>query len=270
MIDRNRLLGAAAVAALLTLSTTASAQATNEEDPLLVALVGNRAFLTIDAATPKVLKRTIISGINKRVLAFDVRPADGMLYAVTEDGTVVTVNVDDGSTIFVSQLPQVPPKGVRVSADFNPVPNLLRMIGSDGTNLRANVDLGTVTQDTAINFILPNPFGGTTPSVIAAAYSNAVAGATGTLLWDIEDTTNALYVQVPPNMGVLNPVAGQLGISPTDIGFDIETLPSGVSRGWVINGDLLHRVNLVGGLAREGVRVQGLREPVRDLAVLPR
>jgi len=143
------------------------------------------------------------------------------------------------------------------------------MIGSDGTNLAANVDDGTVTPNTAINFVTPNPFGGTTPSVIGGAYSNSVAGAKATLLWDIDDATDALYLQIPPANGTLNPVGNQLGIQPGQIGFDIQTRSNGVNVAWLINGNLLYRLGLVSGLAGVGQPIMGLQVPVRDLAVLP-
>ena len=70
-----------------------------------------------------------------------------------------------------------------------------------------------------------NPFGGVTPSVIALAYTNNGAGTKGTLLFDIDDATDALYIQQPPAAGTLINVGNQLGISPGQIGFDIRTEP---------------------------------------------
>ncbi|HEX8375209.1 MAG TPA: DUF4394 domain-containing protein, partial [Geminicoccaceae bacterium] len=58
--------------------------------------------------------------------------------------------------------------------------------------------------------------------MIAAAYPDSRAGTLTTNLFDIDDATAALYLQLPPNAGTLNPL-GPLGIDPpaADIGFDI-------------------------------------------------
>lgn len=209
-----------------------------------------------------------MTGVSGRLLGIDVRPADGLLYGVVADGTIVTIGWRGGGATFKSRLAQVPPAGVSVSADFNPAADRLRLIGSDGANLRANVDDGTVTQDTGLNFLQPNPLGGVTPKVVAAAYSNSRASAKATLLWDIDAATNAFYLQLPPNAGTLNPVAERLNIKAGTLGFDIQTSSSGVNTGWLVTNNRLFRVDLPGGSAPGGRRIAGLLAPVRDLAVL--
>ena len=165
------------------------------------------------------------------------------------------------------------PSGQRFSVDFNPVPNLLRIVSSGPTgavNLAANVDNATVpvVVGTAPTYQAtpPNPFGGVTPSVIAVAYTNG-AGAKGTLLFDIDDATDALYIQQPPGAGTLVNVGSQLGISPGQIGLDIRLRQDGRNRAFLISGNRLYNPDLLSGLAGRGKRVVGLMEPVRDLAV---
>jgi Domain of unknown function (DUF4394) len=263
-VTRHRTIRATAIAAALVATAAADAHAT-----MLVGLTADKTLVMIDADQAMVVSRTNVGGINGSLRGIDVRPADGQLYGVVSDGSVVVINPENGSTMPKSTLTQTLPAGVRGTFDFNPAADRLRMIGGDGTNLRANVDDGTVTEDTDINFVQPNPFRGTTPRVIAGAYSNNVAGARATLLWDIDDATDALYLQIPPNNGTLNPVGNQLGIQPGVIGFDIETGPDGVNRAWLISGNVLYQVGLVSGLALDRRPVSGLRGPIRDLAVLP-
>jgi hypothetical protein len=234
----------------------------------LVALTGSRTLITIDTAGPRVVGVANVSGISGRLLAIDVRPADGMLYGVAADGSVVTIDWRTGAATFKSRLNQTPPAGTMVSADFNPAADRLRIVASDGTNLRANVDDGTVTQDLALNFVLPNPFGGTAPKVVAVAYSNSRPGAKATLLWDIDAATNALYLQLPPNNGALNPVSDQLNIKVGQLGFDIQTDRAGVNTPWLVTGNRLFRVSLTSGTAQNGRPVKGLKAVVRDVAVL--
>jgi hypothetical protein len=255
----------AAGAAFVGLLATAGVSA---EAATLAALAGQRTLLTIDTNRPAVTRQITVAG-SGRLIGIDVRPFDGKLYGVFANGAVVTIDPRTGATMPKPPLAQTLPAGVRASIDFNPARDRLRMIGSDGTNLAANVDDGTVVQDMPINLVQPNPFGGVTPSVIAAAYSNSVAGAKATLLFDVDDATDALYLQIPPAAGALNPVGAQLGISPgQSFGFDIATTRGGENIPWLINGNRLFQPGLLSGLAFRGKVVQGLNVPVRDLAVL--
>jgi hypothetical protein len=129
------------------------------------------------------------------------------------------------------------------------------------------VDDGTVTTDLPLNFVAPDPFGGTTPSVVAAAYSNSVAGTKTTLLFDIDSGTDALYLQLPPNNGTLNAV-GRLGSEVGQIGFDIERTNAGRNIGWLITNNRLWQLDLPGGRLLDGKPVRGLNTAVRDIAVL--
>lgn len=260
-------LAAAAIAAVLAASGAMSAAATS-----LVALSGNAKLLTIDYENPRVLRQVNVSGISLPLLGIDVRPADGKLYGLVSDGSVVTINPSNGKATFRVKLTQTLPAGVRASVDFNPVADLLRVIGSDGTNFAGNVDTGAVTPGTALTFSLgppPNPFGGVKPAVIAAAYTNSRAGVKGTFLFDIEDTTDALYLQFPPGAGTLTNVGAQLGITPGNVAFDIATDGKGTNFPWLINGNRLYRPGLSSGLVGKGVRIKNLDVPVRDLAALP-
>jgi hypothetical protein len=93
-----------------------------------------------------------VSGLNGRLLGIDVRPADGMLYGVAADGAVVTIDVATGKASPKSKLDAMLPPGVTATVDFNPAADRLRIIGSDGTNLRANVDDGKVTKDGSLKY----------------------------------------------------------------------------------------------------------------------
>lgn len=233
----------------------------------LAALSGDRTLTIIDAERARVV-RQIQVGVSGRLIGIDMRPQDNLLYGIHVSGQVLTIDTRSGAARRTVSLQQTLPAGVRASVDFNPAADRLRLIGSDGTNLRANVVDGTVTQDLPLNFVQPNPFGGVTPRVVAAAYSNNVNGAKGTLLFDIDQATQALYVQVPPNNGTLNTL-GLLGINVGSLGFDIETSASGVNRGWVVTNNRLFQIDLAGGAVQPGRRVTGLDASVRDIAVLP-
>jgi hypothetical protein len=249
-MTKRRFLAGAAVAAVLATTGATSAHAKS-----LVALSGNSTLVTIDYDNPRVLSRVNVTGISLPLLGIDVRPKDNQLYGLVSDGSVVTINPGNGKATFRIKLTQTLPAGVRASVDFNPVADLLRVIGSDGTNFAGNVDTGVVTPGAALTFSLgppPNPFGGVKPSVIAAAYTNSRAGAKGTFLFDIEDTTDGIYLQFPPGAGTLTNVGAQLGISPGNVAFDIATDGRGTNFPWLINGNRLFRPGLFERARRQG------------------
>lgn len=234
----------------------------------LAALTGDRTLLIINADRPAVT-RLINVAVGGRLAGIDRRPADGQLYGVLVDGRVVIINPRSGETRAKPRLAQTLPRGVRASVDFNPAVDRLRLVGSDGTNLRANVDDGTVTKDLNINYSA-NPFNAATkPRTIGVAYTNARAGTKATLLFNVDDASDALYLQLPANDGVLNPIGTQLGISPgASFGFDIATSAGGENFPFLINGNRLFRPGLLSGRAFQGRTVKGLNGGVRDVAVL--
>ena len=71
------------------------------------------------------------------------------------------------------------PAGAMATVDFNPAADRLRIIGSDGTNLRANVDDGKVTKDGQLKFADSDMHKGKTPKVVAGAYTEFDEGRQG-------------------------------------------------------------------------------------------
>jgi hypothetical protein len=233
----------------------------------VAALVGDDTLAMVDVAAKKVTKTVKVTGAPGRLLGIDVRPADGMLYALAADGTVLTVDAASGKATMKSKLDTMLPAGVMATVDFNPVADRLRVIGSDGTNLRANVDDGKVTKDGALKFAETDGMKGKTPKVVAGAYTNSMKGAKETVLYDI-DAAGALLRQAPPNDGILNTV-GMLGVPVEAAAFDITTDASGKSQGWLMSGDTLHAVDLATGKATMLAKIAGASGPVRDIAALP-
>ena len=167
----------------------------------------------IDPATKKVTGTADIKGA-ANVVGIDVRPADGMLYAVTADGGIYTVDAKTGQATMKSKLSETLKAGTTVTVDFNPVADRLRVITSDGTNLRINVDDGKATVDGSLKFKDGDANAGKTAKVIAGAYSNSFKGTTATALYNIDASTGLLLTQAPPNDGILNTV-GSLGVKST-------------------------------------------------------
>lgn len=251
----------AASAALLI--SAAAAQAAQ-----VAALVGDNTIAVVDTDAKKVVKTWNIQGISGRVAGIDVRPADGMLYALAADGGVYTVDTATGKATMKSKLETMLKPGTWASVDFNPVADRLRVVGSDGTSLRANVDDGKVTTDGSLKFAETDMHKGEKPNVVAVAYSNSVKGAKETALYDIDATIGGLLKQAPPNDGILNAV-GKLGIAKFDaVAFDIWS--DGMkNEAWLMASDGLHSVDLATGKAGPAIKIDGVKGQVRDIAILP-
>lgn len=248
----------AASAALLMSSAANAAQ--------LAALVGPDTISIVDTAKKSATAPMKVSGLSGPLVGIDVRPADGMLYGLVEDGTIVTI-APDGKATMKSKLEATLAKGVWGTVDFNPAADRLRVIGSDGMNLRANVDDGKVTKDGDIKFAETDANKGKKPSVVAGAYINSVKGAKETALYDIDGAAGVLVKQAPPNDGVLAAV-GPLGIKADKVAFDIWS-DGTKNEAWLLSGDTLYSVDLATGKATEAAKITGIGGAVRDIAILP-
>ena len=158
------------------------------------------------------------------------------------------------------------PAGAAATVDFNPVADRLRVIGSDGTSLRVNVDDGKVIKDGSLKYADADANKGKAPKVMAGAYTNSVKGTKETTLLNIDTATGALVKQAPPNDGILNTV-GTLGPKIDVVAFDIWS-DGTKNEGWAMTGDQLWSVDLATGKATQVAKIEGLGGPVSDIAIL--
>jgi len=146
------------------------------------------------------------------------------------------------------------------------VADRMRLMGSDGTNLRANVDDGKVTVDGSHKFKEGDANAGKTPKIVAGAYTNAVKGAQATALYGIDATTGSLVMQAPPNDGVLNTV-GPLGVKLSgNVGFNIVSSAPDKNEAWLTMGGALYSVDLTSGKATMVGKIDGLPGYLIDIA----
>ncbi|WP_428031180.1 DUF4394 domain-containing protein [Ancylobacter sp.] len=233
----------------------------------VAALMDGNMIAIVDVKAAKVGTPMKIAGEGKLV-GIDVRPADGMLYGLFADGTVVTIDPMSGKATKKSTLDTMLPAGSMATVDFNPVADRLRVIGSDGTNLRANVDDGKVTTDGALKYAEGDMHKGKASKVVAGAYTNSMKGAKETALYDIDATAGTLVKQAPPNDGVLNSV-GKLGVTGDSFAFDIVASAPGTNAAWLMAGDTLYSVDLATGKATAAAKIAGVSGKVHDIAILP-
>ena len=250
-----------------TICTAAFAASVAAKAGTIAVLTGDDTLTMVDTASRKAGTSMKVSGISGKIAGIDVRPADGMLYALTADGTIYTVD-KAGKATMKSKMDTVLAAGTMATVDFNPAADRLRVIGADGTNLRVNVDDGKTTVDGKLKFAETDMHKGETPMVVAGAYTNSVKGTKETVLYDIDGKIGGLLKQAPPNDGVLGAV-GKLGVTAQALAFDIETAADGTNTGWLVADDGLYKVDLATGKAASAGKITGLSAAVRDIAVLP-
>ena len=143
----------------------------------------------------------------------------------------------------------------------------MRVIGSDGSNLRVNVDDGKTTVDGKLKFAETDANKAATPKIVAGAYSNSFKGTKETALYDIDAAVGALFKQAPPNDGVLTTI-GSLGAKPNALAFDIEADGKGGNVGWLLADGTLHKLDIATGMVSMHGKIAGLNAPARDVAAL--
>ncbi len=182
------------------------------------ALTSSNQLVKYSSGNPLTeLSNVTITGLAsmERILAIDFRPATGQLYGVSNQSRIYIIRQETGAATAVSAMPFSPAiNGTQIGIDFNPTVDRLRLVTNNDQNLRLNPETGTVVATD----------GNITPSgstVTAVAYTNSVAGAATTTLYDIDVETDKLYIQNPPNNGTLVAV-GSLGVQAVgEAGFDI-------------------------------------------------
>ncbi len=231
-----------------------------------IGLTGDKTLVMFDTQTLAVSGTMDVGGVDK-LHGIDVRPADGMLYGVTGSGKVVTIDLSTGAATEKSTLSEMLPDGVSASVDFNPVADRLRIVGSDGTNLRANVDDGAVTVDGKLAYDAADMHAGEAPNIVAVAYTNSIGKPEATAMYDIDATIVGLIQQAPPNDGVLKAI-GKLGVDSADsYAFDIAAQADLNNTAYLVVGGTLHTVALDTGAATAVGSIEGAA--LRDIAILP-
>jgi hypothetical protein len=238
---------------LLAASTILLIAGTAARAEQVAALIGDDTIAIIDTAAKKATKSMKVSGIAGALVGIDVRPADGMLYGLVDDGTIVTIDMS-GKATMKSKLEAMLAKGVTATVDFNPVADRL--------------DDGKVTKDGQLRYADGDVNKGKSPRIVAGAYINSVKGSKETALFDIDAAAGTLVRQAPPNDGILNTV-GMLGAKADTIAFDIWSDGQGKNEAWAMAGGELWSIDLATGKATRSARIEGVSGTVRDIAVLP-
>jgi hypothetical protein len=204
-------------------------------------------LLIFSPAMPGTPVSKSIAGLQagETLLGLDFRPVNGQLYGLGSTSRLYTINTSNGMATAVGAVPfTIPLSGTSFGFDFNPSVDRVRIVSNTGQNFRVHPETGLAVTPADGNL---NPG---TPAVSAAAYNNNFAGTTVTTLFDIDATTDKLFMQNPPNNGTLVEV-GSLGINiELTNGFDIGST-SNTAMALLTVGSVtkLYSINLTTGAA---------------------
>ncbi|MCG3160018.1 MAG: hypothetical protein JMDDDDMK_01050 [Acidobacteria bacterium] len=150
-----------------------------------------------------------VTTTNGNLIGIDFRPADGLLYAVTDTGSVYTINLTSGAATLVSNITvnNAPARfsgGFQSLMDFNPVLSAIRLIGSNCQNyavVNASGNLNAAAIQTSLSYAAGDVSAGKTPNVSAGAYTNNYVGAANTLFYGIDYDLDTFVTIQPATPG---------------------------------------------------------------------
>jgi len=263
----------AAIGNVTVMGTTLTDIAIAADAYLLAAIVEGspQAVVTMRSDRPAVTSTPqAISGLaaGETVEGIDTRPANGRLTALTSAGRLLALDPFTGETSNPVTLTGATLAGTDFGVDFNPTVDRLRVVSDTGQNLRINPDTGAATTDTPLT---------AGAAVAAVAYSNNVAGAISTALFDVDSASDRLRLQSPPNNGTLTDIgSGLFGAGsaltgdisavggfdiagPDDLGLAALTTGDGSSELYALNGsNAKGQAALVGPIGAGSSVVSGL------------
>lgn len=189
---------------------------------LLYAITSGNFLIGFDSNLPSVIRAAFpVTGITvgQTIVGMDSRPLTGQIYlmgynSTTGESQLYVIDRNTGVATVVNATPVVLALGTgKVSFDFNPTVDRIRVVGSNNINYRLNpLTGGIAATDLDLAFAAGDVNAGVDPSVGTVAYTNSYIGSTSTTLYDYDDSLNVFATQLPPNNGTLNTV-GSSGIS---------------------------------------------------------
>ena len=187
-----------------------------------LCLTSTNFLVSFDSADPAdILTSVKIKGLapGEDIVSIDSRAANGLLYGLTKQNTLYTLNPYSGVATKVGPAgaPDLALVGKAFAIDFNPSVDRLRVVTDADQNLRINPLTGVVVDgdgvtagtqpDTALAFDATDVNTGKNPNIAEIAYDRNFVGTTQTTLFGIDSNLNAL-VRIGGVNGTPSPNAG--------------------------------------------------------------
>ena len=242
-ILRSALAGLAATTALGACSTLGEPEGAPRKETMVAVTAGHELIRFNTGQPGRILERKPLQGLaaGDTLVGIDFRVARGVLYALSRQGLLYTLDTASGRLTRVGQgALALPLQGQHFGFDFNPAADRIRVVGDGGFNVRLHPDTGAVVDgdparegvqpDAALVYVKGDPHEGQAPQVLAAAYTYNKGDDKLTTNYAIDSRQGSLVMQgsregttpvVSPNSGRLSTV-GALGTGPLDdASFDI-------------------------------------------------
>jgi hypothetical protein len=243
---RTSLAGAISTTLLAACTTLGEPEGPPRKETMFAVTAGLELIRFNTGQPGRILERKPLQGLasGDTLVGIDFRVARGVLYALSRQGLLYTVDTASGRLTRVGQGPlALPLSSQRFGFDFNPAADRIRVVGDNGFNLRLHPDTGAVVDgdpardgvqaDAALTYVKGDTNEGRSPQVLAAAYTYNKQDDKLTTNYAIDSQQGTLVMQgsregaapvVSPNSGRLSTV-GALGTGPLeDASFDIADL----------------------------------------------
>lgn len=257
-------LAAAALLGACSHLTGLTAPASGPRKETVYAVTDAAELIRFNAGQPaQVLERKPLQGLpaGERLLGIDYRVARGVLYALSSGGRLYTLDTPSGRLAPVGGSALLALPGGRVGFDFNPAADRIRVVGSDGGNLRLHPDTGArAATDPELHYAPGDVSQHRSPRIAGAAYTYnkkddklttnyALDLGAGTLV--TQGTVEGRLPAVSPNTGRLFTV-GALGTGALDdAAFDIADIDNSALAALRQEGvTRLHLIDLASGRAQ--------------------
>jgi len=254
--------------------------------PVVGLTVTNRLVFFDSNAPVAVAAYVSITGLQpgEQVLAVDFRPLTGQIYALGSASHLYTIDPVTGAATPVGSGSFTPSlSGVEFGFDFDPTTDRLRIVSSNGQNLRLDPNTGAVVAvDAPLVFAAGESEAGMTPDITGAAYTNNFRTATTATLYAIDWRRGQLQRIGSSNGSPVSPNSGQVftvgtlgtGFQITEmVGFDIAanggTAYAALRSADALSGSFFYTVNLSTGQPMQQGLIGG-GEFVRDVTVIDR
>lgn len=198
----------------------------------------SQQLVQVNPASPtEVLAQKALTGLadGEQIHGIDYRVAYGVLFALSNNGQLYTVNTATGALSAVgAPLATDTLQSAQYGFDFNPAADRIRVVNELGQNLRLHPETGALAfTDPDLHYAATDRHAGVSPAIVAAAYTYNQQDAKITTNYAIDKALGTLVTQgslegtepmVSPNTGQLFTV-GALGISGLQqVSFDISDL----------------------------------------------
>lgn len=151
------------------------------------------------------LFRLQLFSVNETAIGIDFRPSDGLLYVLSDNGTIYQADIAAGRRGNTVRLSVVNPRfagGFQSLADFNPVVDAMRLIGSNDQNFAVvGAGLNTTVMQTRIAYAAGDANQGQDPNLSGGAYTNNRAGAQVTIFYGLDFDLDTLVTIDPATPG---------------------------------------------------------------------